>query len=261
VRIQADGLPADALPEDLFNLSNPNFTVYADKSQQENSVVGERLNSQLDQAHAIVITSQGEIKIPDISFSWWDTDEDIEKKITLPGKTILVSPPIITTINNRSNLTGKRSADSDSLALFKQWAVASWPWISVAIVCALILIAYWYTARVKLKRKPALENRFSRSQFKKACISGDKFNARTQMIAWAREQWPGESIAGLNLLKSRSNLVGFSQQLVRLDAVIYGQDQDQWQGRRLWQTFVEAGAQKHRSPPGVSANLPGLYPI
>ena len=40
--IQADGLPATALPDDLFNLSNDNITVYADKAQKENSVIGDR---------------------------------------------------------------------------------------------------------------------------------------------------------------------------------------------------------------------------
>jgi len=259
--IQADGLPAVALPGDLFNLLDSNFTVYADKTQKENGVASERLSSRLDQAHAIVITGQGTIKIPDINFSWWDTDEDIEKKITLPGKTIMVSPPINTEVNNKPASTEKRGADSDPLPLLKQWLITDWNWILVATVCVLILIVCWYAANTKMKRKPVLENRFSLSRFKKACISGDASTARAQLIARAREQWPGESIAGLNLLKSRSNSVNLSKQLECLDAVLYAQDQDQWQGQRLWQAFIETGVQKHRSTAGVSKNLPGLYPL
>ena len=259
--IQADGLPATALPGDLFNLSNSNFTVYADKAQKENGVASERLSSRLDQAHAIVITGQGKIRIPDISFSWWDTDEDIEKKVTLPGKTIMVSPPIITEVKRKPMLTEKRAANSDHFILLKQWLVTDWNWILAAIVCALILLVYWYAANTKMKRKPVLENRFSRYRFQSACFSGDASAARTQLIALAREQWPGDSIAGLNLLKARSISVDFSQQLACLDAVIYGRDHDQWQGQRLWQAFVEADAQKRKRTPEVSTNLPGLYPL
>ena len=155
----------------------------------------------------------------------------------------------------------KLGADSGLLSLLKQWLVTDWHWILAVIVCALILIVYWYAARMKLKRKPVLENRFSRSRFKKACLSGDASVARAQLIAWAREQWPAESMAGLNLLRSRSNSVDFNRQLARLDAVIYGQDQGQWQGRQLWQAFVKAGDQKHSTTPDVLANLPGLYPM
>jgi len=259
--IQADGLPAAALPEDLFSLSNANFTVYADKAQKENGVVDDRLNSQLDQAHAIVITGQGRITIPDINLSWWDTDEEIEKVVTLPGKTIMVSPPVITTIDNRSNLTEKQAADSDLLTRFKQWAVTNWYWIVAVVVCALFLIVYWYAARVMSKQKPVLENRFNRNRFKKTCFSGNASAARVQLITLAREQWPKDSTAGLKLLKTGSNLVEFSRQLAYLDAVIYGQNQDQWQGRRLWQAFIEADAQKRRSTPDLSANLSGLYPL
>jgi len=259
--IQADGLPAAALPENLFNLSNANFTVYPDKAQKENGVVSDRLNSRLDQAHAIVITGQGKITIPDINLSWWDTDEEIEKVVTLPGKTIMVSPPIITAVNKKPDLTGKRVADSDRLILLKQRFATNWHWILAVVACALILIVYWYAARVKLKQKPILENRFSCRRFKKACFSGDKFTARAQLIALAREQWPGESIAGLNLLKSRSSSVNFSQQLACLDAVLYAQDQDQWQSRQLWQAFVEAGSQKCKRTPNISTNLPNLYPL
>jgi len=259
--IQADGLPATALPSDLFNLSNSNFTVYADRAQKENGVASEQLSSRLDQAHAIVITGQGKIRIPDISFSWWDTNEDIEKKVTLPGKTIMVLPPINTEVNNNSVFTEKQGAESDPLTLFKQWLVTDWNWSLAAIVCALILIVYWYATNTKMKRKPVLENRFSRSRFKRACFSGDASAARTQLIALAREEWPGNSIAGLNLLKVRSNSVDFSQQLACLDAVIYGRNHEQWHGRRLWQAFVEADAQNCRPTLEISTNLPRLYPL
>ena len=179
----------------------------------------------------------------------------------MPGKTIMVSPPINTEVNNRPVFTEKRGADSDPLTLLKQRLVTDWNWILAAIVCALILIVYWYAANTKMKRKPVLENRFSRSRFKRACFSGDASAARIQLIALAGEQWPGNSIAGLNLLKARSNSADFSQQLAHLDAVIYGRNHDQWKGQRLWQAFVEADTQKCRPTLEVSTNLPGLYPL
>ena len=191
---------------------------------------------------------------------WWDTDENIEKVITLPGKTVIVSLPVNTEVNKKPALTGKQAVDSYYLVLLKQWLVTGWHWILELVVGALILIVYWYAANTKLKRKPVRENSFSRSRFKKACLSGDELTARAQLIARTRELWPGESIAGLNLLKSRSNSVDFKQQLACLDAVLYAQDQDQWQGRRLWKAFVEADAQKRNKTPEVSINLPGLYP-
>jgi len=259
--IQAQGLPASALPEDLFNLSNANLIVYTEKAQIENSVTNDRLTGLLTQSHAIVITGQGEIWIPEISFSWWDTDDSSEKKVTLPGKTITVLPLNVTKVNNAPVLTGVPAINPDYLTRVKQWLLTNFQWLLGIVGGALVLIVYGYAVKVKRKRQFVALFRFSRSLFKQACLSDDASTARTQLIARSRELWPGESITGLNPLKSRSNSVDFCEQLTRLDAALFAQRQDRWQGRQLWQAFLDAGNLKRGKASTNRDNLPGLYPL
>ena len=243
--LRASGFSAERLPENLFELENNQLVFYPDKVKRDNEFVGDKIVGQLDQSYAIVITGQGTIEIPEISIKWWDVDDDQQKQLIVPGKIIVVSAP-------------------DSPPLKDHYFDNTNPnhWVMIALV---FFVIFGLLFCLLTKRKNNVTSQFKKKHLKQACQATEcataRVRARELLIAWGREQWPDESIVGLNHLTLKINDEVFRDELNNLDKALYAADQPGWQGCQLWNSFVKYRVSTADDNRKQSDLLPALYPV
>ena len=239
ISLRTTGLPSDILPNNLFESGGSNLVVYPDKAKRGNEIVDGNIVGWLDQTYAIVLTEQGNIQIPNVTLDWWDVDDNQQKTIILPGRILVVAAASILSTSETNHPVG-----------LLRWLVGGF-----LFLLTIVSLYKWSSGR-----SGDSSRRFSKKQFKHACLNEEALKSRALLIMWAREQWPEESIVGLSDLKIRIGSGEFNLMLEKLDRAIYAPNTSRWQGSQLWESFVDLKIQKYYKSALQQGLLPCLYP-
>ncbi len=237
--LEARGLPADALPADLFSAESDAFRVYPDQARRRQKFVGRDLVARLEQAFAIILTRAGRVEVPPLRLAWWDVGADRMRELELPGKTLVVSAA------PRPQVAG--GGDS-------RRAPAVWPWAGALGLLALAAIALYAVRR----GWPVAVARLWRLRL--ACRANDPAAVRQALLDWAEYRWPGVSPVGLWQLRRRLPTAALAAELARLDAALYAPPTASWRGERLWRALRADLLPRPRRRAPAAPRLAPLYP-
>lgn len=240
VTLEARGLPADALPADLFIAENEAYRVYPDQARRRHEFVGRDLVARLEQPFAVVLTRTGSVEIPPLRLAWWDVDADRQRELTLPGKTLVVAAAPSPAAAGAGNQRGATSGWVGSVALG----------LSAFAVLALFAVRRgWPAAGVRLWRLRA------------ACRAADPAAARQALLEWARCRWPQARAVGLWQLQRWLRTPTLIAELARLDAALYAPVPGRWQGEPLWRALRAEILPWPQRRASSSTRLAPLYPV
>jgi hypothetical protein len=121
-----------------------------------------------------------------------------------------------------------------------------WLWVSVFLgVDWLATLAYFLIKRPvkkpvteKSEREMRLED--SVKNLKKACADNNAAAAKDVLLAWGRQKY---GVASLGAIAELSD-ARLRDEILSLNQVLYGKAAEQWQGRKLFQAFVENKARE-----------------
>ena len=125
-----------------------------------------------------------------------------------------------------------------------------WLWVSVFLALGwLATLIYLFSKRTA--KQPVFDDSAERirledsvKSLKKACHANDPFAAKDALLAWARQKGAGETnLISLGAIAAQSD-ARLRDEILLLNQVLYGKDADQWQGKKLFQAFVENKARK-----------------
>ena len=264
LKIIADGLPAEALPEDLYSENSGLVNVYPDKASRSNQDIGKKLVGKIEQKFAMILPKSGYVTIPELRLKWWDLDEDIEKEAVLPERVLIVSGD--TTIDNSpadsEQLQSVAQSVNQNSANSLSAGINYWQWIAALLFLLWLTTLYFWQKSRRIDpqaQEPAAQpesTEFNRNSLKLACQSNDPINARNQLITWARQYWPEKSITGLFQIKRQALSTVFIDELARLDEVLFSSTQDNWSGQDLWEAFLL----EQQTPAAENAVQSGIIP-
>lgn len=216
----ADGLAAERLPR-LEMSASPAVRVHHDQPElataySESGSTGRRL-----QRIVLMPVGAGELALPELSVRWWDVQADLERVVTLPGRTLVLhsalapvsapapAPPVI-----------------EPATLMRTFA---------AIVLILAALSLWAYLRGEAVRD-------ARAKLKAACWRNDARAARDALVEW-------EKASGTQAVLDRR----------ALDAALYAGRG--WDGKAFWRSALpalrRAKAKARRAAP--RAALPALF--
>ncbi|HUW29319.1 MAG TPA: BatD family protein [Sulfuriferula sp.] len=254
--ITANGLTASQLPA-LDSSKIDGLKLYPDQptlkdSQDGNGIVGTR-----EQKIAFIPTRPGNVTLPAIEIKWWNVNTDKEEVARLPARSISIlpgspnqvsaPPPTPTTPTTEAPVpsalpTNASQAPGTSIATV---APGWWPWLSLLLGTGwlITLLAWWWQSRKKsslTETNTAHEETLGQleKQFKKACLANDASEAKTQLLAWAKQRWRQNPPASLTAL-ARLCEPSLADAVTQLDRALYAQTQAHWQGDALWQLFSQ----------------------
>ncbi|BBP04413.1 hypothetical protein TPL01_21080 [Sulfuriferula plumbiphila] len=258
--ITANGLTASQLPA-LDSSKIDGLKLYPDQptlkdNQDGNGIIGTR-----EQKIAFIPTRPGNVTLPAIEIKWWNVNTDKREVARLPARSITIlpgsqnqistPPPTIPTTEVPAPAILATHASQAAGAAIATVSPGWWPWLSLLLGTGWLLtvLAWWWQARKKSSQtgvNTAHEESLSQleKQFKKACLANDASQAKTQLLAWAKQRWRQPSPASLTAL-ARLCEPALGDALVQLDRALYAKTQAHWQGEPLWQLF------RHHKPKDV----------
>lgn len=245
ITIKAYGLMAENLPE--LNMADiDQLKQYPDKAVLENNVTDQGITSIKQIKVALIPTRSGNFKLPAISIPWWNTATSKQELAVLPEKIIrahgeaAVTPTI--TAAEKDQPTKQTSAPTVSSPLAASISHATyWPWLSLVLG-----LGWLITLFILFKKKPETASKIiqpdhtSLRTLEKAVYQQGKKNdcqqSKDALLAWAKLRWPE---SGMNNLMdiSPAVTVELAAEIQALNAVLYSENTDQWQGEALLNTF------------------------
>ncbi len=95
--IKGEGLKLSQLPSlEQIQSENGSFKVYADKAEENESVVSETIHSSRKEHFTLIPQKAGLLEIPEIKINWWDTTKKEKRTSTIPLRRVEVLPPLET---------------------------------------------------------------------------------------------------------------------------------------------------------------------
>ncbi len=263
IKLIADGLPAESLPDNVMRSDQTNLGVYPDKVSRNNQDIGKKLVGRAEQKYALIMSQAGYQDLPELTLKWWDIDEDIEKQATLAAKTLIVNDDAAQT-TPQQNQTAQNTEPVATTVSTQSSSTAPnyWRWMALLfLILWLITTALWNRSRPEKTEFEELpqENRWNKKALEQACSSNNAVQARNQLIAWARDIWPEAHITGLYQLKSKIHDPQFNQELSKLDAVLFSENNQQWSGAALIDAFTKAQTNLHDQEHSNESIIPPLY--
>ncbi len=280
LEVDAVGLTGGQLP-DLAPQSVDGFSVYPDQAQRKTDTTETGVTGHLQQKIAFIAQRAGDLRLPAIDVSWWDTQADKARVAHLPGRIVQVSPssaqatPVGPAAAGRAGapLPGPITAQSDQpkpSALppsASPWS-GRWPWISALLAGGWLLTLAFVAWRALRHRRPRSQavaaadkpraGGAARKAFFSACREGDAAGARSALLDWAAVHWPQDPPRGLQALARRLPDPRAQAAVADLDRALY-KGVGGWDGTHLAACLQRLPAPE-RSANARRATLAPLYP-
>jgi len=263
IKLLADGLPGESLPEKIMDSNNNDLNIYPDKVSRNNQDIGKKLVGRVEQKYALIMSKAGYLDVPQLTIKWWDVDEDVEKEATLPPKTLIVAGDSIQTTSSQNQSDSLTQSTVSNIAPDSTKVQTNyWQWMALLFLALwLLTMGFWFRSRLgeAETEQISIESAWNQKAFEQACHSNNAVQARNQLIAWAADTWPEDKITGLYQLKSKIHEQNFSAELNKLDAVLFSGNKLEWSGQDLFNAFVNAHSGILNKQNQANEIIPPLY--
>jgi hypothetical protein len=229
--------------------------------QEQKNVDG--LMAQRQEKIALIPSKAGTFKLPAIEIPWFNIRTQQVEVAKLPETTIQVasSGPAASTETSKPLAT---SPENKRKALIIQAQTKQnkniWMWVSAALALGWLATLVFFLVRRPLREpekkilKTGLDSGEYRKQLKKACADNDPSAAKDALLIWGRQQFNANSLGDIAAFcdaRLRDEILG-------LNKVLYSRETEQWQGKKLFQSFTENTAREQWKSPNDDALEP-LY--
>jgi hypothetical protein len=280
ITVTAEGLTPAQIPP-MPDQSIPGIKVYSDHPQFDSIKTREGIIGTRIESVAIVPTEAGELTLPEMRLSWWDTEAQRERVATLPTQVLNVAPAAGSdSARSPSAPSGAPAGEASDTTeeVTRPTLHQLWPWmISNAIfaVLALFFMSAWLRKR-EPQQKPiprgqtvqslATEEAFQ--NLRRACSDNDPRAVRNALGDWGRLYWQLPHAASLQNIIHRCDSDAITKELAKLDEILYGsqglgRENDGWRGDTLWRALVKfrrKDKKKRQQQNAQSDQLAPLYP-
>ncbi len=282
IRLQAQGVGYEQLPQ--LQMSAPDGAdVYPDKAETRTRDDGDWLYGEQVRKFAIVPSKPGNLTLPAMSVTWWNTQADRLETTSLPahvirvlpavGATATASPPAAsapvvqgTPAAAAPGIAPPTAVGSPYMPLLTDSQVQFWRLMAgVLFLLWLVTLVAWLQAR---RRSPAkMEDRAApsndpaahRAAFMRACALGEFAAAERALVAWSRSEQA--DVRNLGELMRRLANAGQREALLRLQKVRYAGAPGDGLAAVLHDAFKNGLGWASSSPPRAADEpLPALYP-
>lgn len=284
---QAKGLSGPQIPE-IELPATDGLRVYPEKTKSETRSDGETVYGISSQAVTLIPSKAGELAIPEIRVTWWDTVEQGERVASVPGWTLTVeggsapeqtqAPTTKTPVGSaqsaapeeqepvraREPIPDAAAADPETDGRYRASGAA----LSLLLLAAfggLLLYRRRRTDHAAARQAPRADQNGSRGNgsvarkaLRVACEANDARGAAKALLNWAQATWPTDVPRNLATLAQR--LESGADEVLDLERCLYAPASGAWTGEGLWRalqgelTDARAARQRH------SEALEPLYP-
>lgn len=273
--IEAQGLPADALPEPSLPAID-GATVYPDQPIDTTHNDGQWLTGRRERSFAIFPQHAGSLTIPATTLTWYDVQSGQKRVTTLPAHTLTVVAAANSATPGSSSLSQPAATVSPSHAdqtpAPMQAMAASprrtiWRWVAIGSLALWLMsagvFAWWYRrsragGNVQAAPAVAASQAALRQAFLEAARGADRSAQARSLLVWARAERPA-----LRTLGQLAEAVASDQQREAIEVLQRQQYAGTQEGKTLdlASPFAKGFAWRHDHASTQDSPLPPLYPF
>ncbi|MGZ8159102.1 MAG: BatD family protein [Methylobacter sp.] len=244
----AKGTTVGQLPELNAGKPDDQLKIYPDQPVLQEQKKPEGLIAFREEKIAIIPSKAGFYKLPAIEIPWFNSQSQKMEIAKIPETTITaveaagIQPDIAAPV--APAVQQPQKIETTPIAQPQQQNV--WLWVSVFLasgwLATLVYLLIKRPAKKPVVEKSEREIRLEDSikSLKKACADNNAAAAKDALLAWGRQKSGATSLGAIAELSDAR----LRDEILNLNQVLYGKAPDQWQGKKLFQAFVENKARE-----------------
>ena len=269
--IKAEGLTAAQLPS-LAMADTHGFKAYPDQPRLNDKRGSRGISGTRQEKIALIPTQAGQLTLPAIKINWWNTSSNKMETASLPARTVRIQPgentahaPAAALPQPSTVATKTTTPATEAITIVKE---DNGIYSKLSIVLGLgwlITVIAWLISAGKGKTtntntaEAHCHAKASLNAVKKACLSNNPQQSKTELINWAKGHWPDKPPANIAEIGNRLN-EATQQEIEKLNQALYGATTEDWQGSRLWQQLSVAVKTTQKKARKQEQVLVPLYP-
>lgn len=286
--LRARGLSGFQIPQIPLALGDA-VKVYPEVPRNDTHSDGTFIYGTSQQGFTLIPQRGGELRLPEMRITWWDTRADQEREAVIPAIAASVRPgsqtpadaaptpePSATTNDQPSTRTAPENPSTQGAAVAwpaVQGPISRNPWLlGCAALLLLAALSGWLWRRrgvgsahstaptpTPLAGTDRADPEHARQAFLAACGANDPAAAARTLLAWAAVRWPSDPPRSLNALATELS-VG-TEDVLRLERALYANHGIEWNGRRLRQLLAPGLSRRFATSVELAGEgLAPLYP-
>jgi len=239
--------------------------LYQEQPQAKSAERNGRLVAQKIFTTAVIANAEGKLELPAVSLAWWNSQTNKLEHASLPARTLSVNASANSQAEQTTATPATLATPQPSTTGTGNAALSPWQWnYTTSLMFAiwlLTLFAGYVVWQLKLQAKPTAATptrvRYNSNELKRACKQSDAAAAKAELLRFAHQQLD-QRCQSLTQLSTHIHSAELKNQLIKLNAALYGDNTATWQGEALWQAWQQYDT--GRKNIDVSAGLQPLYP-
>lgn len=271
--ITAAGVMSAQLP-DLELTAPPDVKLYPDPARVEDGLRGDVPIAVKELKVALVPTEPGEVTLPEIRLSWWDTQTDEPREAVVAARTLDVTgaagPAAPSAASSEEAMAPAVAAEEGSLGGLSRERLIGWGFAAGWLAT----IGLWWSDRRRWRaasaaaakepapeRRPRLTLNDARLAVERACRHRGPRDARDALLDWGALAWPDNPPRGLAGLAARMDSDEAAEALTALERSLYSETgPTDWDGLATWAALAPALRANAHNDDEAASDLPELYP-
>lgn len=243
--------------------------LYPDKPEFRDTAEASGIRAVRRDQYAMIGVVAGDVELAAVELPWWSIDEGQWKVASLPSSMLAILPSL-------SAIPVQEAAAETAAQESNGGGVSTdvidrdfWRYVSMGFagIWIMTLIAWWGSRRPtndRPKKPEAPPIHKQQAKFlktaRKGALAGDGNVVRSNMLAWARLQWPDESVRSIGDLAGRVS-IPLSTQLQMLCSASYGPGERGWDGDALAKSLRSFSVLMDDAGETAVEGLPPLSPV
>lgn len=247
----AKGTTVGQLPELNIGKIDAQLKTYPDQPVLREQKKPEGLIAFREEKIAIIPSKAGFYKLPAIEIPWFNSQSQKMEIAKIPETTITALEAAGTLPDMAAPVAPMpveqpQKAEQSTPIITQPQQQNTWFWVALFLGAGWLATLGYLLIKRPVKKpaaeKSATEIRLEDSikSLKKACADNNAIVAKDALLAWGRQKYGAASLGAVAELSDAR----LRDEILHLNQILYGKAAGQWQGKKLFQAFVENKARE-----------------
>jgi hypothetical protein len=268
IMVTADGQLSTQIPV-IEPAQSDTVKIYPDKPEFRDSAGASGIRALRRDQYAMIGMTAGDVELPAVDLPWWNIDTGEWQVASLPGSTLTILPspnaiPVPVAVETPADAPAADGPATETQIVY----VDFWRYVSAGLggVWLMTIIGWWWSRRpaTNAPKEPApppihkQQAKFLKAA-RKAATGGDAATVKSNLLEWARLEWPDRPPRSIGDLAGKVALP-LSTQLEALCSASYGPRDESWDGEALAKSLRSISVLREDEPEKTTDGLPPLSP-
>ena len=243
----AKGTTVGQLPELNTTKTNDQLKAYPDQPVLQENKKTDGLLAFREEKIALMPSTAGSYTLPAIEIPWFNTESQKLEVARIPETTITAIGGAETqTAATTPAVTAKTPQKIEVKPAIQPQQNNRWLWVSIFLASGWLLTLIYFLTRRSVKKEvieiddAEISLKGIIKNLKKACTDNNAVAAKDALLEWGREKYRVSNLGAIaEFCDAR-----LRDEILHLNHILYGKEEKQWQGKKLFQAFTENKARE-----------------